>query len=205
MPPKPKFSKEEIVDAAFEIVRTQGLDALTARELGKKLGSSARPIFTVFRDMNELKAEIEIKANELYNEYLSKAENYRPLYKQAIKESILFASEEPYLFQLLFLVNKDEPVNFEFFKTRFKDEINRYLDTLKTNYQLSDEEAMIIFKHTSVYIYGVGAMCAGRICTFTDEQLNTLLGQVFMAMLSYIKTGKINEEIVVPVEVDNTN
>ena len=139
MPPKPKFSKEEIVDAAFEIVRTQGLDALTARELGKKLGSSARPIFTVFRDMNELKAEIEIKANELYNEYLSKAENYRPLYKQAIKESILFASEEPYLFQLLFLVNKDEPVNFEFFKTRFKDEINRYLDTLKTNYQLSDE------------------------------------------------------------------
>lgn len=203
MPPKPKFTKEEIIDTAFQIVRTEGMDALTARELGKKLGSSARPIFTVFKDMNELKSEVRNKANELFNTYLAQAEHYRPLYKQAIKETILFASEEPNLFHLLFLNNKEEPVNFEFFKEKFKNEINRYLDTLKTGYELNDEEAMVIFKHTSVYIYGIGAMCADRVCTFTDEQLNTLLGQVFMAMLGYIKSGKIHEEIIIPTEVEN--
>lgn len=34
MPPKPKFSKEEIIDAALDIVSRDGVAALTARELG---------------------------------------------------------------------------------------------------------------------------------------------------------------------------
>ena len=48
MPPKAKFTKNEIVEAAMQIVREQGLEAVTSRELGKRLGSSACPIFTVF-------------------------------------------------------------------------------------------------------------------------------------------------------------
>ncbi len=40
MPPTAKFSKEKIVEAALDIVRTEGFDALTARALGTKLGSS---------------------------------------------------------------------------------------------------------------------------------------------------------------------
>ena len=48
MPPKPKFTREEVVDKAIELIKDKGIEALTARELGAKLGSSARPIFTVF-------------------------------------------------------------------------------------------------------------------------------------------------------------
>jgi len=47
MPPKPKFTREEVVDTAIELIKDKGIEALTARELGAKLGSSARPIFTV--------------------------------------------------------------------------------------------------------------------------------------------------------------
>ena len=34
MPPKPKFSREEIVQAALKIVSEKGVEALTAKELG---------------------------------------------------------------------------------------------------------------------------------------------------------------------------
>ena len=203
MPPKPKFTKEEIVNAAFEIVRSKGKDALTARELGKKLGSSARPVFTVFRDMNELKIEVKKKANDLLNEYLEEAEHYQPLFKQAIKETILFATDEPNLFDLIFLSDNSEPVNFEFLKEKFKDEIDRYLDVLKQNYELNDQEAGVIFKHTIIYIYGIGAMASAGVCTFKDEQLDQTLGQVFMAMLAYIKSGKINDEIIIPIKIES--
>lgn len=54
VPPKAKFTKDEIVSAGLEIVRRDGLEALTARELGNALGSSARPIFTVFNNMDEV-------------------------------------------------------------------------------------------------------------------------------------------------------
>ena len=53
MPPKPRFTREEIVDTALDIVSRKGIEALTARELGEALSSSARPIFTVFRSMEE--------------------------------------------------------------------------------------------------------------------------------------------------------
>jgi len=48
VPPKAKFTKEEIVATALAIVKEQGIEALTARSLAKELDSSARPIFTVF-------------------------------------------------------------------------------------------------------------------------------------------------------------
>ena len=51
MPPKPKFTREQVVDAALELVSKKGIEALTARELGAQLGSSACPIFTAFKNM----------------------------------------------------------------------------------------------------------------------------------------------------------
>ena len=56
MPPKAKFTKQQIVDAALEIFRDEGMEKLTSRNLGKKLGSSACPIFTVFSGMEEVQA-----------------------------------------------------------------------------------------------------------------------------------------------------
>ena len=58
MPPKPKFTREEIVAAALDIVRERGLKGLTARDLGARLGASARPIFTVFENMEDLTREV---------------------------------------------------------------------------------------------------------------------------------------------------
>ena len=54
MPPKPKFTREEIVRVALEVVSQKGVEALTAKELGAALGTSARPIFTVFSSMKGL-------------------------------------------------------------------------------------------------------------------------------------------------------
>ena len=68
MPPKPKFTKEEIVEAALALVSERGMEALTARDLGERLGSSARPIFTVFRIMEEVQQETRKAAMERFND-----------------------------------------------------------------------------------------------------------------------------------------
>lgn len=57
MPPKCKFTKEEIIQAAFEMVRTEGFSELTARALGGRLGSSPKPIFSIFTSMEEVQEE----------------------------------------------------------------------------------------------------------------------------------------------------
>ena len=57
MPPKPKFTREEIIETALQLVSERGMSALTARDLGERLGSSARPIFTLFKNMEEVQKE----------------------------------------------------------------------------------------------------------------------------------------------------
>ena len=54
MPLKVKFQKSEIVNAALNVVRSKGVDALTTREIAAELGVSTRPIFIYY---DNLKAE----------------------------------------------------------------------------------------------------------------------------------------------------
>ena len=53
MPPKFKFTREQIVAAALEVTRKNGITGLTARGLAAELGSSAKPIFGLFQNMEE--------------------------------------------------------------------------------------------------------------------------------------------------------
>jgi AcrR family transcriptional regulator len=48
MPPKVQFSKEQILDTAFELVAEAGMAALSVRALAKRLGSSVAPIYVNF-------------------------------------------------------------------------------------------------------------------------------------------------------------
>ena len=82
MPPKPKFTKEQMIDAAIELICEKGADRLTARELGKQLGSSSCPIFTLFKDMDEVKTEVKKRAVGVFKSYMAVAENYTPAYKK---------------------------------------------------------------------------------------------------------------------------
>ena len=70
MPPKAKFTKEEIVDSALMIVERSGLEFLTARSLGVELGSSSRPIFTVFKGMEQVIEAVKAKVKEIYGDYV---------------------------------------------------------------------------------------------------------------------------------------
>ena len=66
MPPKAKFTREQITKAALEIVREENFERLTARSLGKKMGSSACPIFTVFENMEEVQQAVLEAVKDVY-------------------------------------------------------------------------------------------------------------------------------------------
>ena len=65
MPPKPKFTREEIIETALQLVSERGMSALTARDLGERLGSSARPIFTLFKNMEDRGEQFKTLARSL--------------------------------------------------------------------------------------------------------------------------------------------
>jgi AcrR family transcriptional regulator len=70
MPPKQKFTKEDIVEAAFNVVREQGWEALSQRSIAKKLNSSIGPIYSYLKSMTHLEEAVIEKAYELLLHYM---------------------------------------------------------------------------------------------------------------------------------------
>ncbi len=103
MPPKAKFTREQITEAALQLVRDRGVDALTARGLAEKLECSPRPIFTVFQNMEEVREAAAVEAKAVYAEYAARGLEDPQPFKGVGTQYILFALREPRLFQLLFM------------------------------------------------------------------------------------------------------
>ncbi len=68
MPAVRKVSKEQIIDAAVEVLRDDGFPAINARSVAKKLGCSTQPIYFSFKNMDELKAALTQRAIELHTQ-----------------------------------------------------------------------------------------------------------------------------------------
>ncbi len=86
MAPKVKFTKEEVIAAALQLVQERGMDALTARALAARLGSSPKPIFGLFQNMEEVQTQVLEAAKALYQSYLqsSIAQGEYPPIKPAV-------------------------------------------------------------------------------------------------------------------------
>ena len=188
MPPKPKFSQEEILDAAFQLARENGIEAVKAREVGQKLGCSSRPIFTFFSGMEDLQNAVREKADEIFSAYLRVADDYDLTFKMRGLQMIRFAKEEPNLFQLLFMRERS-PLPFE---TLVQTKIGNFESDIKTiqrDYEVTEEEAVRLFTHLLLKTYSICALCANRVCTFTEAEVLSLLGDTFAGGLMLLKSG----------------
>lgn len=191
MPPKPKFTKEEIVEAALQIVSQKGSEGLTARELGNALGSSARPIFTVFRNMEELEEEVSRTALLRFGEYAEEPMPGIPLFKKAGMKMVLFGVKEPKLYQLLFMRENESGSSFEELYGKLGKTADRCISAIREDYALSTEEAKLLFENVWIYTFGVGALCATKVCSFSEQEIGKLLTTEFQAVLRLIKSDGI--------------
>ncbi|MGN1134587.1 MAG: TetR/AcrR family transcriptional regulator [Oscillospiraceae bacterium] len=192
MPPKAKFTKEQIIKAALDVVSEKGAQALTAKELGAALGTSTTPIFTVFDSMQEVQDSVMLAAMERFEEYAHKAAHIKPVFKQVGMQMILFAKEEPKLYQLIFMSSISEAQTFDDIYSHLGSVADECLDVLQKDYELSKDNAKTLFEHVWIHTFGIGALCATGMCDFSHEQIADMLTQDFSAMMLLMRSGKSN-------------
>ena len=197
MPPKPKFTKEEILNAAFDIAREKGIDAVAAREVGKRLGTSSSPIFTFWGSMDELLEEIKEKAMKLFGSYLLVANKYSPSFKMRGMQMIKYAQEEPKLFRMLFMAEGERVGFHELMNTRVLG-FSKDLKVIQRLYEITEEEALLVFNQLWIQAYGICVLCATNICRFTEKELSDILGQSFAGAVMLVKSGKLKNMSVSP-------
>ena len=106
MPPKPKITKDMVIDAAFEVARKTGAENINARTVAKQLKCSTQPVMYHFATIEELKKAAYAKADSYHSEYLMNLESQQGGVMLGIGlHYIRFAIEEPHLFRFLFQSN----------------------------------------------------------------------------------------------------
>lgn len=190
MPPRPKFTREEIIEAALNIVSESGIAALTARNLADRLGCSPRPVFTVFKNMDEVLAEVTVAAMGRYEQCVSKAVKYTPVFKKFGMQMVLFAKDEPKLFQFLFMKENTDTKDFNSLFSKLGETADVCIEVIKKDYNLCDSDARELFRQLWIYTYGISSLSATGMCDFSEEQLIEMLGIEFLAMITLIKSGK---------------
>lgn len=187
MPPKQRYTREQILSAATEVVRAAGMPALTARALSNKLHCSVAPIFSVFDSMENLANEVIKQIKSIYAEYIKEGLTQPLPFKGAGLKFIEFAKNEPNFFRVLFMSENDKGLD----DFMLLDENNGLIEgALESYWGLDEATARKLHKDVMIYTYGIAAMCATNSCLFTDEEISERLTFAFMAMLKKVKESK---------------
>ena len=189
MPPKAKYTREEIINKAFEMARKKGIDAVVARELGKELGTSSSPIFTAFRNMEELQKEVRKVALQEFETYVHDAVNYTPAFKYVGMKMIEFAMKEPKLFQLLYMREHDGNQTYAMLMDELGDTVEVCIGIMQKDYNLNPQEAELLFRQVWLHTFGICVLVAGKVCRISPEEISEMLSVEFQGTLMLIKSG----------------
>lgn len=188
MPPKQKFNKKEIIDAALNLVRKSGITSLTARGLGAELGTSSRPIFTVFSSMDEVREETEKAARVAYNNYIEKGLAENPPFKGVGMQYFRFAKDEPELFGLLFMNESASVSKLADILPAIDDNSDRILFSIQETYGLSKERALKLYQSMWIFTHGIACLSATKTISLSDDETSGLLTEVFTGLLIKMKS-----------------
>jgi AcrR family transcriptional regulator len=100
MAPKQQFSKNDIIEASFNVIRKHGWEGLTARGIASELQSSTRPIYDHLKSMKNIEAEVVKKALAFFVSFISQERTGDKWLDQALGY-VLFASNEKHLFRCI--------------------------------------------------------------------------------------------------------
>lgn len=185
MPPSVKFTKDEIVDAALQVVREKGAAALTTRQIAAVLGVSTRPIFTYFQNMQQVQEAVRQAAQALYHSYIKKGlEQVHPFIGLG-EQYIRFATQEPELYRLLFLPlapGSENKAMEEMERTQ-----NLVLDFLQQVYQLDEAAAKRFFRDVWLVAHSLAALIVTNCCPYSPEEIRQILTSVSLSVCKACK------------------
>lgn len=183
MPPKCKFTRDEIIAAALAIAREKGIEAVTARAVGEKLATSTKPIFSIFENMDELTEETLKAARAVYNEYIAESLASDQAFREVGTQYIRFAMKEPKLFAILFMSEQTEKRSALGILPMIDDNYEKILASVRNGYGVDEPTAKNLYRHLWIYTHGIASLIATGVCSFTPQEIGTMVAEVFVSLL----------------------
>lgn len=187
MAPKTKFTKQDIVLAAFDIAKTDGIESITIRKVAERLGSSIAPIYVNFNDVQELLQQVVERAFHVARGMIMEQQSGQP-FRDIGMASLRFAKEYPVLYRDLMM--KDNP-----YMKNTPEQLGEVIGLMRQDPELagfSDQELQSILLNMQVFQTGLCVMVANDLFTknVDDEQMMNMMDEAAEAFIRAARARK---------------
>lgn len=175
MPRNPSITKEQILKTAIDIVREGGSAALNVRAIATRLSSSVQPIFYNYGSIDELRRALITETQRMYSERTEKEVRlgrYNP-YKATGIAYVDFATDEPELFKLLFMRDREVDGTWD------EMPLDPILALISESLGISTEEARLFHLEMWTFVHGVASMIATGYYSPEHELVSKMLTDVY--------------------------
>jgi len=190
MAPKTKFTKQDIVLAAFDIAKSDGIESITIRKVAERLGSSIAPIYVNFNDVQELLQQVVERAFHVARGMIIEQQSGQP-FRDIGMASLRFAKEYPVLYRDLMM--KDNP-----HMKNTPEQLGEVIGLMRQDPELagfSDQELQSILLNMQVFQTGLCVMVANDLFTknVDDEQMMNMMDEAAEAFIRAAHARKREE------------
>ena len=190
-------TRERILFASLDLVRSGGPSALTARNLCARLGCGANAIFSSFGSIQGVRDAVREEARKLYRKRVGDGFALNPPFKGFGMAFIWFAMDEPHLFSMI-MEAQTPPASFKEYidsNVGFKAEC---LSAIEETFGLQGNDAEMLYYQLILVALGLASTCTGGRSGLTIPQVSEILGKNVRAFLMVIRAGDDERERFVP-------
>lgn len=186
--PKQKITKENILEAAFQLVRRQGFESVNARNVAKQAACSVQPIYSCYQNMEQLMEELFEYSRQYQLQYVRERlveDNY---FGSTGKCHITFAKDEPNLFKFIFLSKYIKCVTIEDIYRQYG--LEEVSSNIETSFGLSEDKAKQLYLDMMIYTHGIASTIAAGAIELSAEEVHKNADRAFTAFLAQLKEEK---------------
>ena len=188
MPPKPRITKEMVIDAAFAVVREAGWESINARTVAQKLNCSTQPVMYHFATIEELKAAAFARADAFHTAYLLNASgNEEEIMLGIGLNYIRFAVEEPNLFRFLFQSGYAEGNSL--LEMINSEGLMPVLSAMQQGMNLDLDQTKEVFITLAMFVHGYASIIANNSLAFDETLIAKHLERVYTGAILAIHEG----------------
>ena len=180
MPAIKELSKDYIVKVAVKMVNDNGWNSVNARSLAKALNVSTKPLYRIYKSMDEIKFDIYKEISRQYDEFItSRIDNKKALITLCIAY-VEFAQEYKNLFISLFLSNN---LKWKSLENVLDEKWNQStIINLVNKHGYSFEEAKNLFMNMWLYANGLATLIATNEIKIDEKEILVRLVKTYKVL-----------------------
>ena len=190
-------TKEKILSAALDLVRSGGPSILTARNLCARLGCGANALFSSFGSIRGVRDAVREEARKLYRKRVGEGFLLNPPFKGFGMALIWFAMDEPHLFSMV-MESQMQPDSFKEYIDSYVGFKAESLSAIAETFALQRNEAELLYYQLVLVALGLASTCTCGRSRLSIPQVSEILGKNVRAFLMVLRAGNDEREGFVP-------